>query len=200
MDPKAIYKAKSRLRIAEKSLAELETAKSHQEFEDVWYSFLVAARNVYSALELGAKSTAQARQWFGGKKEERKRDSLLQYVFQARHDDEHGLEPVTELAPGSIAVGKNAPGFSTSMTIRNLEIVNGHMTIGEIISHDGKPVLIEQTPPHTKLATVTGRGGIKFPPPSEHLGKPLESNLPIPVGRLCLAYLQALVSEAEGIR
>jgi hypothetical protein len=199
MDPRAISKAHSRLRLVEKSITELELCKSHQEFEEAWYTFLVAAKNVYTTLEQGAKVSPQARQWFGGKKQQRKDDPLLQYLFQARDDDEHGLEPVTKHQPGNIKIGVSKPGYASGIMGGSILIQNGNVTMRDVQSTDGKPILVEVEPAHSQLAPVTGRGNIIYPPPTEHMGHKLESNLPIPVAKLALSYLKALVSEAEGI-
>lgn len=199
MDPRSLTKARGRLRLVEKSISELEACKSHQEFEDTWYSFLVAAKNVYTTLEQGSKVSPQARQWFGGKKQQRKDDPLLQYLFQARDDDEHGLEPVTKLQPANIRIGANKPGFASGIRGGSIQIRNGKVVMDGVESTDGKPILIEVTPSHTGLAEVTGRGNIKYAPPTEHMGKKLESNMPIPVAKIALAYLATLVNEAEGM-
>jgi hypothetical protein len=66
-----------------------------------------------------------------------------------------------------------------------------------VTSLDGKPVLVQKTPAHAALIAVTGRGGVKYDPPTSHLGKQLDSNLPLPVAQLGLAYLESLVGEAE---
>jgi hypothetical protein len=197
MDPKAIEKARSRLRVAEKAIRELEKAANHQEFSDSWYSFLTAAKNVYTSLEQGSKMSARSRQWYGAKKRERKNDALLQYLFQARDDDVHGLNPVTVLDPGRLVVGAFKPGMSNSIDAHISTDEMGRPTIHKLKSLDRKPILIEDRAPHTKLGTVTGRGNIKYLPPNSHMGKALESNLPIPVARLAISYLTGLVADAS---
>lgn len=196
MDPKAVSKAKARLDIAKQQLGAAENAESYTAFTAAWYLFLVAAKNVYTTLEQGAKSSPQSRQWFGKRKNDRKSDPLLQYLFQARDDDEHGLADVTRLQPGSLAIGKAAPGYSSSMHIDRLEIKDGKVHIGKITSLDGKPVLIENIPAHAVLMPVTGRGNITYNPPETHRGEKLADTLPITIGELGLTYLEELVSEA----
>ena len=197
MDSKLIAKARSRLRIATKSLDELKAATNHQDFADTWYTFLTAAKNVYTSLEQASKDTPQCRQWFGAQKALRKSDELLQYLFQARDDEEHGVESATELQEASIGIGANKPGFSTSMHIRSLSFdTNGVMSL-DATSYDGKPILVEVTPAHSILKPVVGRGNIKYDPPTGHLGKPLRDNKPIIVAELGLSYLTSLVDQAE---
>jgi hypothetical protein len=166
----------------------------YQSFTDDWYVFLVSAKNIYTTLEQGAKISPQSRQWFGGKKDIRRNDDLLQYLFQARDDAEHGLAQGTEHVPGHVAIGVAKPGYSNAMTLNGTLGKGGTL---HIQSNDGKPVLIEQTLPHTRLTTVYGRGNIPHKPPIMHLGKPLESNLPLPVAKLALIYFETLILEAD---
>jgi hypothetical protein len=195
MESKLVEKAKSRLRIAQKALGDLKTATSHQEFSDTWYTFLMAAKNVYTSLEQASKDAPQCRQWFGAVKSVRKSDELLQYLFQARDDEEHGVEAATELQPESIAIGVSKPGFSSSMHITALNIDRGTIHL-DATSHDGKPILIEVSPAQTILKYVTGRGNVKYNPPTSHLGIPLTSGNPIEVAELGLIYLSGLVTDA----
>lgn len=194
MDARAITKAKSRLRVAEKALRELPLSKDYQAFTDTWYTFLVAAKNVYTVLEQGAKVSPQSQQWFGGIKQARKRDELLQYLFEARNDDEHGLEQSTEHVPGSLAIGVAKPGFSNSIMLNGILGQGGTMNVTSL---DGKPILIEQTLPHTKLIGIKARGGRTYNPPKFHNGRTLDDQSPLNVASLRLAYLTALVGDAE---
>lgn len=196
MNPKLVEKAHSRLRLATRALDDLRSAKSHQEFSDLWYGFLTAAKNVYTALEQGAKDNPRCRQWYGGIKAVRKADPLLQYLFQARDDEEHGIDVATELLPGSLGLGVTKPGFSNNISIRSFTIDNGRVSF-DATSNDGKPILIETTPSRTILKPVTGRGGIIYDPPTSHLGRPLTDNGTIPVAEAAIDYLRSIVLEAE---
>ena len=196
MDSKLIAKAQSRLRIATKAIVELKAATNHQDFSDTWYTFLTAAKNVYTSLEQASKDTPQCRQWFGAQKARRKSDELLQYLFQARDDEEHGVEAATELHQGSIGIGVMKPGFSSSMHIRSIAFDREGKMAMDATSSDGKPILVEVTPPHSILKPVTGRGNIMYDPPISHLGKPLPDNKPLTVAELGLTYLSDLVEQA----
>ena len=196
MDRRAISKAKARLGLARKQLDAAAAAKSHPEFADHWYLFLIAAKNVYTVLEQGAKISPQSRQWFGGKKEIRRTDELLQYLFQARDDDEHGLGETTKYDPGFLKVGTPGPGHSRHMNLQIRSDGDGNMTI-DADSLDGRPIGVQYQKPHSVLLTVNGRGNVRHRPPRYHLGQILEDRLPMAVGKLGLAYLEVLVSEAE---
>ena len=197
MISKSVLKAKARLRTAAQQLERVEASTSYEEFADQWYLFLVAAKNVYTMLEQGSKDTPQCRQWFGGVKQVRKSDPLLQYLFQARDDDEHGLSDVTKLESASLSIGKVRSGYSNHVSMSFTTDAIGRPVVHNIESRDGLPVLIEAREPHIALMPVTGRGGVVYPPPTKHLGKLLPDDLPLTVGKAGLVYLEALVSEAE---
>jgi hypothetical protein len=195
MNHQAITKAQSRLRVAKKAASDLDTCENFEAFDDVWYTFLTAAKNIYTVLEQGAKGSPQSRQWFAGKQRERRADPLLQYIYQARNDDEHGLDPVVKRIPGRMEIGRQAPGYSSNISGTNLRIVKGDISYDTLVSHDGKPILIEQEPARVLLAKVVTRG-VTFDPPTEHLGVPLTDLSPPSVAKLAVAYLDSLVEAA----
>jgi hypothetical protein len=186
----ACNKAKDRLRKASDCLNSIEHIKSFAEFEQVWCDFLIAGNSIHSILEKGARSSVQCRQWFGGKKRERAGDELLSYMHQARNAEEHGLEAVTALSPGAIELG-------TKGELRAESISFGPDGI-KVVPLPGVPIPYRIRPPRIVLKTVTDdRYGSSFPPPGTHLGRAIPNPSPIPVGKAWLAYLEALVREAE---
>jgi hypothetical protein len=198
MHPVAIEKARSRLRVARRALDDLKACQDMETFHDAWYSFLTSAKNIYSILKLGADtSSPQSRQWYGAKARERRGDPLLQYIYEARNADEHGLGRSTKEVSGSIAIGRTAPGYSSAVKVSG-SLDRGGSSL-QVTALDNKPVLVEATPRHIALVPVTARGPRVYPPPEIHLGKKLTSNKPIPVAELTLAYLEALIEEAASL-
>jgi hypothetical protein len=191
---KALAKANSRLRNARKALDDLTRAKTFIQFSDDWHVFLVAAKGIWTTLEQGTKETAQYRQWFGGKERQRRNDPLLQYLYEARNDDEHGIEPVIEQTPQRLAIGVAMPGFSSAM------VINGSIGIGgalHVQTLDGKPALIEVQPSRPKLRRINARGNRMYDPPEVHLGTKLASQESIEIARLGIVYLEGLIKEFE---
>lgn len=194
MDIKAINKAKSRLRVAKDALSALSKSCTYEDFTDKWYVFITAFKSIYTSLEQGAKISAQSRQWFGGKQNLRRSDDLLQYIYQARNDDEHGLEQATEFVEGALKIGVTKPGYSNSMRIDGTLGPGGNLRVQ---SRDSKPVLIEHTIPHVKLINVTDRAKKIYPPPKRHLGQIITDCSPLNVATLGFNYVESLVSEAS---
>jgi hypothetical protein len=183
MDPKAVAKARSRLTTARKAIGDCESSNTFDDFSNCWYAFLFAAKGVYTVLQQGAKTSPQSRQWFGGKSRERRTDPLLQYLYQARDDDEYGLSSVLERVQSRTEIGGGGSGFSDKMVFNGVISLEGGPTNLTVTSRDGKPVRFNHSPAHIKLITVHGRDRKSYDPPNEHLGIKLASGLPIPVAK-----------------
>ena len=196
MDPSAVEKAKRRLVKAEQCLAQiiLPHPEGHAGFLPVWTDFLLALSGIYSVLEQGAKASPQSRQWFGGKKQFRRQDPLLQYLHQARNADEHGILPISRLEPPTI---RFLSGDDSLM--ENIVIHDNGITIPETPAVK-VPTQIEVMSPLIRLTRVFDtRYGDSYDPPDTHLGKPLEDSTPLTVATLGMVYMRELVLEAERI-
>jgi hypothetical protein len=195
MEPTAIVVAKSRLRIATRALDELHSCTNYDEFFDQWFVFLTAWKGIYTSLEQGAKTSAQGRQWFGAKKAERKTDHLLQYLFQARNDEEHGLGRSVAHAERVQLYDIPDPGSEKRINV-SFSPITGAM---QVTREDKGPLsLVQDFGPGPSLQVVTGRGGIQFAPPIDHLGERIDIT-PLSVAAIGLAYITALVAEAEKV-
>jgi hypothetical protein len=193
MNPNAIDKAQSRLRTAARALADLEQATDYRTFFDHWYVFLTGWKGVYTVLEQGAKQSAQSRQWFGAKKAERRADPLLQYLFEARNDEEHGLEPSIVPALGRMRVELPDVGVEGRQISVEANPLTGEM---RAFRPDGGPLSISQSHgPGPALRPVKGRGGRMYGPPIVHLGQRIDL-APLEVARAGLRYVEALVNDA----
>lgn len=212
MNRAALEKAKSRLRVAQKALAELKSSRTYSDFSDSWYVVLTSSKNVYTVLEQGAKSSPQSMQWFGDKKRVRRSDPLLQYMFEARNDDEHGLGSAVRLKLELHEIGVAGDGYSNSVRLDggpfSNVVVHGCGTAVafegsppppdlKVTPLDGKPIRVRRTPANTVLIDVLARGDRTYAPPTHHLGQPLQDGSPIAVAALNIAYLERLLGEAE---
>lgn len=191
MDQKALEIAKSRLRVAQRALADAKSAIDNPTlFAEHWFVFLTAWKSIYTVLEQGSKASPQSRQWYGGKKAERRDDPLLQYLFEARNDEAHGL---------AITVRHTDGGYlfkaTTDIESMRIRMVDGHPVP---VDDEGNVVgeLIQQTPPGPELQHVNARGNRILNPPSEHLGRKVDVR-PVPVAELAIEYADQLIKEAE---
>jgi hypothetical protein len=194
MDPTAIDLAVSRVRTAGHAFEDLTTAKTWEEFGDHWFLFLVAWKAVYTVLEEGAKPFPQSRQWFGAKKKERKDDPLLQYLFEARNDEEHGLARSVTLGGPKLLI-RGSPG-QTHFQL-------GHDAQGRLTATGPKGEDVSDHIQHIdagpELQPVKARGGRTIYPPCQHLSRPVDIR-PLPVALAGLNYVAKLVAEAVKLR
>ena len=198
MDISAIEKAKQRLRKAQESLQRVRSSENYEQFQYAWTDLLLAGNAVHSILEQGAKANPDSRQWFGGKKNERRKDPLLSYMHQARNADEHGLMSVTAIKAGQTRIRRTKgplvikAGSIISPDKTNLMIDNSDPSAGDLE--------ITQLPARAELITVTDdRFGNSFDPPTEHLGAPLADTSPSAIGTAWVEYLEKLVTEASAL-
>lgn len=195
MDPRALEKARSRLRNIDKAIRELEAGGDFDEFTDTWFTFLTAFKSTYTALEQGAKSSPQSRQWFGCKARERRGDELLQYLYQARNDEEHGLEEVAKAVPGRLMLEIKIPE-SLQIDLSNVQIAGD---LARLPNGDSAKV-IENIMPRVILVPVRDRERREYQPPQRHLGTELSDASPLAVAKLAQSYLQEMIREAEGLK
>ena len=189
----AVAKARMRLEVASEAIRALEVAEGHEVFGKAWMTFLLAANGVHSSLEQGAKSNPQSRQWFGQKKNERRRDPLLQYLHQARNADEHGLEPIIEHVGGRVKIGDGIHGGGVRRVSFDSQ---GYATVVKDPTYPNTHIEVVQ--PHPILSTVyDARYGNRYAPPREHLNQPLRDLSPIGLAVLSVEYISGLIQEAE---
>ena len=203
MDSRAIVKAQSRLRVAKQAALDLAHCDNFETFTDTWYRFLTSAKNIYTVLEQGAKVSAQSRQWFGAKAAERRGDTLLQYLYEARNADEHGLEPISEVTGGDLRISFPNTGCDFTAAV-HVAHVNSNFSVApfEIISADhsgGETIDTFQTVKKARLIDVVARGNRVLAPPTTHMGIPITERSPEAIAGLALIYLDSLVSEAASL-
>jgi len=192
MNPKAIEIALSRIRVAERAIADLERC-NEDECQDHWFVFITAFKSVYTALQEGAKGRPQSLQWMGGRNRERRADALLRYLYVARNDEEHGLTISASNTMASITVDLEEDGEIPS--IRVYQHPETRLIVVERTDGGAMTVLHQQGPGPT-LHPVRDRDGSVLMPPREHLGGPIECQ-PIQVAKAGAAYVKALVARAE---
>jgi hypothetical protein len=193
MDPSALIKARKRLVLAKKS-AQALTGLLGEEFWNEWFTFLVACNGVYTSLKRGANASPQSLQWFGKVDRIRRETPLYQYLFQARHDELHGLEPVAESVPTAVIFEDEADnlkpieGEGQSLLTRLLVISKEAIGFVRVTGQD----------PFIKLLPVTGRQ-IVFNPPLEHKGHIFGLNAPEEMAHFMVEHLETIMAEAEGL-
>ena len=138
----------------------LDTCNTFDQFSEQWYIFLVSAKSVWTVLQQGAKFSAQSQHWFGNKQKKRRADALLQYVYQARNDEEHGLQAVLEHDQTIVKVF--VPEVNSTLTLK-FHYNPGETGTVDVTHVAGRPVKPNEKFPFVRLITVHGRDGRTIP-------------------------------------
>lgn len=195
----AIEKAEDHLAIAREALGQLDLGQGYKTYERAWSEIISQLSRFFSKLEQGAKGCNASEPWFGRVKQARKADPLLAYLHHARNSDEHGLDHITQRGADGMKLGFPATtevkvGFEMmiddkgAMHVRNptVDSPNGGINSVEIVN------------PRVELIPVKDRG-VVYHPPQMHDAKPIVDHSPLGCGRLAIASLEAILSEARSL-
>jgi hypothetical protein len=186
MDKTALEAARQEFDSAAASLSDMRASNDFPTVERHWTSFLYAANRIFTKLEQGSKSSDKSAIWWAGKVSEWRCDELLRYVRHARHAKDHTIQPIAKLQEGS------------AKTVEPTE--QDKTALAKAMQGETRPwtplALVEVTWSHCKLLPVVVRGNT-FHPPKTHLDHAVLEDTPTTVGGLVLAYLEALIKEAE---
>lgn len=152
---------------AEQQVELMSQARTLDDFEQHWKQYLHSLERVWSKAEAHFR---QYSSWDGLKGKYvklRKEDPLLSYLTNARGAEEHTVKEITRRELGGLTIN---PATGNSMFIESLVIQNG--TIVELKSPD--TLRIDFIPERVCLEPISNRGR-SYPPPIEHLGKPVNT-------------------------
>jgi hypothetical protein len=164
----------------------MQNATTAAEMSGLWSDFLVGSQRVFSKLA-AASTSGRSSAWFGRIKNARKNDPLLQYIHQARHADEHGLEPIAKA--NSRSFGIDAANRDLSLRINHLQIARGAIT-----KLDAENAYLSFTPADAILHPVTNDGRT-YAPPITHLDKPWTENNARAVAKAALTFMEQTVAD-----
>lgn len=187
IDP--LKQARAELSSAHKSIAAMKSAKTMDDFEAEWRVFLNCLEKLWTKLERSCQPFKNAFQpWQGKFAAQRKDDPLLRYLKAARHADNHSIQDVTRLNPGSQALRFANPrgGFIKHMRIQN----------GQVVSYEGDPMIAEITLPHPSAVRVMNSGEW-FEPPTSHLGVNVATSHPTELAELGLKFYSGFFQEVK---
>jgi DNA-binding PucR family transcriptional regulator len=196
MKQSVLEQAEGCLRLAERAFEAIcQAGQDRIAFQIHWEDFLVQWKRTYNRVQQASKDTPQEIQWFGDVNIQRRADSLLRWLFEARNDGEHGTDQ---------SASHRGTAFEFTSHEKELSIqVNGDGSI--FLDENGKPVFtdggkrvdaVEIIPAESRLLDVRERDRQKIvPAPTSHLGQPMEPK-PHVAADLGLKWLRALVITA----
>jgi len=196
MRQSVLDQAAGRFRLAERAFAAIcEAGEDQEAFQIHWLDFLIQWKGAYTKVQQAAKDTPQELQWFGGVARERKADPLLRYLFEARNDGEHGINYSARHAGShfrfvtegrELLIRKNDDGsiylrpdgtpeaYDDGKLVEVVEFRSAESCLLEVKEYDGKKIV---------------------PPPTMHLGHPMEPK-PHIAADLGLKWLKETISSA----
>lgn len=171
-----ILKAKSRLDEAKKHYTNCRASTTHNQYAEAWAKFLISSAAILHVIEGASRHTPQGRQWYGAKRTQCRKDPLILYLYQARNEEEHGIEPVTKITPGKVIMHVPEGGVVVRAQIRGRPSDENLSNL--LLNPNNYPGAVPTftiLPPRPELLPVTSKEGDVFQPPKEHLGKPLSN-------------------------
>lgn len=177
------------LAAAEKAIKGMRNAKSSDDFETDWRSYLNSIEKLWQKVERCCQHVrGKFEPWQGIYKNLRKKDMLLRYLKQARDADNHSIQDVTKIQPGHRGYRFVNPtgGYIKHMQIRN----------GEVVHYEGDPMIMKETPPQV-VAVAVKNNGEWFNPPTSHLGQRIDTHHPLVIAELGFKFYSQYLNEVE---
>lgn len=177
------------LAAAQKALDRMYVSKSMEEFEMEWRTCLNHLEKAWQKTEQCCQQVRTKFQpWQGQFQKLRKKDMLLRYLKQARDADNHSVQDVTTIQPGSRNYKFVNPrgGYIKHMEIRN----------GQVTHYEGDPMIVEERPPHPIAVSVKNHGEW-FNPPTSHLDQPIPIPHPALLAELGIKFYSAYVDQVQ---
>jgi hypothetical protein len=161
-----LRRTKWALQTATRSFADMRDAKEFGEFSHAWQSFLDRLEKIWVKAERECQPhRTRFEPWQVPFKGLRKTDQLLAYLHQARHADQHSIQPTAAHSLGGVDI-KIPPKGTVMLQID--EANNRLMIVGP---HE----LIRRRGPRVVLLSIENRG-VRYDPPTMHLGCKVAEN------------------------
>lgn len=171
---------------AQKSYAAFVNAEANfDEAVEHWEDFLSHSQRCCTKIE---KALPKGHHVTSYMKKQRKADATLEYLFQARHANEHSLADLGRQSPGFVQInsGKEVSSLTTLSP-----------TDGTIVPSAGKHEKIVAQPPGLELIDVTNRG-VTYPAPHRIENGVSIREHPQSAGMKLIAFLHTSLLRAEG--
>lgn len=189
----------------------IHTALAPQDLRDDWELFLNQFNRSIGKLIHLAKRSSETRA-FGHrlKNASQKDDEALVFLREARHKDEHGLEPsakyeegITKLFGGMVGLGPNCRDITFSNCtfngIRVAKLVVDTDEFGRITRLDTTdPILLSYMPASIQLVPIYSEDKKKtYPVPKSFSGQTIPDVTPQLLSKMALDFLENELSEFE---
>jgi len=172
----------------------MRSAQDRLDYEAGWTQFVDSLEEFWTRFyDEGKKTFSSFQPWAGALDAQRKADDLLKYLYQARHQSQHGRIEIQWGEP-RLLIARDFSGH-----IRGLKVFNDGTY--EIDSTPLQPALpdavVENAPGDPMLPVIENkRFRQTFNPPDAFDGKPLQDSAPATVAQLGLDYYKSVLADA----
>jgi hypothetical protein len=173
---------------ARAAIRTMRCAKTLDEFEENWKTFLGRLERVWSKSINHFGKSPKWNGWKGKYESLRKSDPLLSYLINARGADEHTVNEIVEREPGGIGIN---PAEGNSLYIEHMALNRGNIFI-----KSPQKMKFEFHPAKTKLISILNRGRT-YQVPNTHLGNAIDPNNVIAIAEAGIQFYEHFLSQAE---
>jgi hypothetical protein len=186
--------AAEKLQEADQAVIQMREAQDRMAYEAGWTHLVDCVEQFWVRFfDEGKAQFPDFQPWAGTRIAERKREPLLQYLIQARHQSQHGRiclnweEGLIQVAPGFTGAIRGFRVFADGTY--EIDAVPAYPSVPEptLVHAPGRPLLpVVENKKH--------RGA--FPPPKEFQGQALTDLSPVGVAKVALEYYSATLRGA----
>lgn len=182
-----LRRSKAELRAAERAVQRMREAGSYEEYAEAWQTFLDRLEKVWVKAERECQDhRTRFEPWQAKFKASRRDDELLRYLHQARHADQHTVQPITAHSAGGFQLA-----LPPATTVKvEIDWARGRVTV------TGPASEVRPLGPGYLLLPIQNRGR-DYPPPKSHLGADTREADPLAVAELGLAFYRGFLDAAE---
>lgn len=183
------HAAWEKLQEAATGIEQMENANNRIEYENGWTRMVDSLEEFWARFfDEGRGTFSSFQPWAGAIDAKRKGDELLAYLYQARHQSQHGRLSL-EWGDGEIETG----GGEFFGTIRNFKLFSDGTFEADVNKAPGSGASLRtiHEPGKARLPPIENKKHKQlFRPPAEHLGNLIEMPSPINVGRLGVLFYE----------
>ena len=189
------HAAGEKLQEASAGIRQMEDAKDRIQYENGWTRFVDSLEEFWTRFIDEGKNTFSAFQpWAGVIDAKRKSDPLLEYLYQARHQSQHGRIAL-KWSDGNIAIG----GGEFSGNVRDLKIFADGTFQADVSPAPGSVARFRtiHDPGKASLPLIENKRYKEiFSPPSTHLDQTLTDISPLAISRRGLEFYENALRKA----
>ena len=188
------FGASEKLHEAAAALAQMRNAQDRINYEAGWTRFVDSLEEFWTRFYDEGKTAFPAFQpWAGTKDAQRKDEELLKYLYQARHQSQHGRIAM-QWEESKLLIAPNFNGYIRALKVfpdgtYEIDATPLHPTLPDAtIAHDpGSPI----------LPTIENKKHKQtFNPPTKFRGQPILDRTPLSVAQIGLDFYEAILSQA----